>query len=133
MGIELDEEKSLFFTNFIKPYLSTGWSITVEIHRVTGHGRFYCEGYYDEGEIGVAVGPGCKDQAIYMALAHEMGHLEQEQGVSLKKKDPLPVPLTTPLIEVDAWRRGLKYARDWKVVGEYVDYFRRTFPKEILE
>lgn len=52
-------------------------------------------------------------KSILASISHEAGHIQQsKEGVKAS--------------EVDAWRRGVSYAKAWNIVPEYLQALRDT-------
>lgn len=62
-----------------------------------------------------------QDEAVAV-LAHEAGHLEQNKDM----RDMVPI---LPPIEIDAWRRGIKWAHKWGVLPVYATLFLESVAK----
>ena len=61
-------------------------------------------------------------EEVVAVFAHEAGHLEQNRD--MREMRPILPPL-----EVDAWRRGIKWAHKWGVLPEYSALFLESVAK----
>ena len=61
-------------------------------------------------------------EEILAMLAHEAGHLEQN-------KESREMVLILPPTELDAWRRGIKWAVRWEVLPVYMALFLESIAK----
>jgi len=51
---------------------------------------------------------------VYVVLAHEAGHVEQYRDIHERRRGFIPPPT-----ELDAWKRGIKWAHKWGVLERY--------------
>ena len=115
------EWESKMFTEKLKSYFESQPPKVKVIRALASKEPDYLSGETspESGLITLEVGPQANDRLVLMALAHEAGHYEQWLNTQVSP-GPLDVFLGTPIGELDAWVKGVRFARDWGVIGEYL-------------